>query len=420
MKDNKKKDSIIGLPQGSIISPILSNIYLHSFDCFMQDLINKSKESGLTHIPNKEYLSIHSKIHTIYRKMNKGLILTVEKKKELKSLITKRGQLKSSLNGKGYRIYYVRYADDFLIGINGNKAKVELLRKEINDFLTTNLKLELNLEKTKITHSHVRTLFLGFNVYRPTSRTRNQKTITKNIKGRQYKARIPATKTHLMMPIDKLINKLKNQGFCKVIDFNQGQIIPIAKTAWMPLPLDEIVNKYNSILLGLINYYNCANNFHRMQFLQFIIQHSCAKTIARKTNIRRRAQVFKKYGNTISIPINNKGKKTKTSLKLRKSFSKISKRFNINPHEPLDIVYHGLRSRTKLYDNCLICNSAEKVEMHHIKALKGKPIGISNTMKALNRKQIPLCRICHLRVHRGIYDGPNLSKILDDRSPNEN
>lgn len=50
------------------------------------------------------------------------------------------------------RLYYVRYADDFIIGIIGNKEEAENIKAETSTFLKEKLGLELNLEKTKITH----------------------------------------------------------------------------------------------------------------------------------------------------------------------------------------------------------------------------------------------------------------------------
>lgn len=59
---------------------------------------------------------------------------------------------------------------------------------------------------------------------------------------------------------------------------------------------------------------------------------------------------------------------------------------------------------------CLLCGSVEQIEIHHVKHLKGlkapKLDYLTSTMAAMNRKQIPVCRACHQKIHAGKYDGP--------------
>ena len=72
-------------------------------------------------------------------------------------------------------------------------------------------------------------------------------------------------------------------------------------------------------------------------------------------------------------------------------------------------------NRSRLNKPCSICATTQEVEMHHIKHVRKKGYryaGFSAEMALLNRKQIPLCRECHMAVHRGEYDGIRLS-VLD-------
>jgi retron-type reverse transcriptase len=302
----KKVDSIVGsaTPQGSVLTPILSNIYLHELDSFMEEKMKESALSGPTSIPNKEYLKLHSKIHTRYRKMNKGVEITQQEMNELKSLTTERNKLPSRVSARssGYRIYYVRYADDFLIGVNGPLKGTQALKEEISNFLEKELLLTMSWEKTKITSAEKEKLiFLGAEIHRPSSRSGDKKVIRKNIAGRECFSRIPASRMSLNIPIRRVIDKLANQGFCKVVDFNQGKITPTGKTSWINLSLYDIVLRYNTVLLGLVNYYSFADNKPRLQLIQYILHHSCAKLIGRKMNLHSRAQVFKKYGTRIQV-----------------------------------------------------------------------------------------------------------------------
>src|SRR5919106_6700352 len=63
------------------------------------------------------------------------------------------------------RLWYVRYADDFLLGLTGSKGEAEAIKQELSDFLHHDLHMELNEEKTLVTHAHDDCArFLGYEV----------------------------------------------------------------------------------------------------------------------------------------------------------------------------------------------------------------------------------------------------------------
>jgi retron-type reverse transcriptase len=226
--------SILGTSQGSVLSPILGNIYLHELDSFIGNFCKESQLSEASTLPSTKSLKLNSasKIHTINRKKIKGLNLTTDKQMELKKRIVERGYIPSSINDSRVKINYVRYADEFLIGITGSLRMTKQLQSQINEYITKELMLTRSLEKTKIIGAKVeKVLFLGTHIYRPKSITYVQKVKTKIRSEHILSGRIPVSRLALIIPIKIVIAKLENQGFVKIINYKLGQIKPKAKTS---------------------------------------------------------------------------------------------------------------------------------------------------------------------------------------------
>lgn len=233
--------SEIGTPQGGTLSPILANIYLHELDLFMEERIQISKSSGRTYIENPKYKKIHTSISNLrqplsksYRYKKKDYVEEKNRIKQILALEKERSRINSTIPGAGYRIYYVRYADDFLIGVNGTYNQAYQLKKEIEEFLYKRLKLILNKEKTKITSAlKHRALFLGTNIRISSSRTFDQKRRKNSYtaEGRKVRARQPVGKILLIAPIERIVRRLESQGICKVKNFTKRDVIPSRKTA---------------------------------------------------------------------------------------------------------------------------------------------------------------------------------------------
>jgi|TARA_Y100000739_G_scaffold222943_1_gene225122 hypothetical protein len=133
---------------------------------------------------------------------------------------------------EGFRLYYVRYADDFLVGINGNEVIAKMVKSKIQDFLSSKLNLSLNVSKTKITSALTnRAYFLGASIRAMTSRTNDQpnrkNSITKQ--NRKVRARVPQGYIRCFAPLESIVKKLQDHGICRIYDFKNRQVIPTRK-----------------------------------------------------------------------------------------------------------------------------------------------------------------------------------------------
>lgn len=87
----------------------------------------------------------------------------------------------------------------------------------------------------------------------------------------------------------------------------------------------------------------------------------------------------------------------------------------------MEATKYSLTNTWGLESECKICGSTKMVEMHHIKHIKKSNIklkGFDKQMSAINRKQIPVCRLCHMKIHKGEYDGIGLKEIAKNRKNN--
>jgi hypothetical protein len=317
------------------------------------------------------------------------------------------------------RIKYLRYADDWIIGIAGPRSLAVQVKEELTTFLSQRLQLTLSTEKTKITPARSgQARFLG--TLLQIGRGGVQRVVTTN-NSSQRPIRRRSTGWEILMtaPVADLIKKLHTKGFCTV----EGK--PSTKKEWMHLEADQMILLYNSINRGIQNYYRFTDNFSRLARIQYILQFSLAHTLAAKYKCSIR-QIFKRFGKTLSIKAQTKdGKRERLVLFYHNhDWKKQRSGFSINQSN-VDLLQWSmkLRSRSLLGMPCCICYSTSHVEMHHVRHIRKigqkKPSGIHALLRTLNRKQLPVCALCHQKIHRGEYDGLCLSDLAYNPYPSK-
>ena len=142
------------------------------------------------------------------------------------------------------RLKYARYADDFLIAVNGTRKECEEIKAKLTDFVRDTLKMELSQEKTLITHSNTPARFLGFDV-----RVRRDASVKRSGKR---KMRTMNNKVELNIPLkDKVETYLLSHSIAKR---DGKRLIPIHRPILLNRTDLEIVIIYNAELRGLCNY----------------------------------------------------------------------------------------------------------------------------------------------------------------------
>lgn len=251
--DQKKKTFVNpgeGVPQGGIVSPILSNLVLHELDLYVDkkraELVEKSV--GIKpYSPNPKY---HAITNQIYR-LNAKKCLTEEQKVRRRGLLTLRRTIKSILPNPDYtRIEYVRYADDWILGVWGDRNLAQNLKDGIGAFLQS-LKLELSAEKTLITNARS-SRAKGVHIKRLVSH--NGPSLVKSTLGR--KRRVATGNLIMTVPMLEIFEKMKLRGYMKPGKLFGALSVP----ALVGLPIKDMIIRYRTVLNGLLNYYSFADN----------------------------------------------------------------------------------------------------------------------------------------------------------------
>lgn len=392
-----------GMPQGGIVSPILANIYLDKLDKYVKEYI-RHFDMGTKRRPGKESNDLANERKRTVRKLKKIKDGTEKAAlvARLKAIEQERAAFPSGdeMDGSYRRLKYIRYADDFILGVIGSKEDALRIKEDIKSFLSESLALELSEEKTLITHTGKSAKFLGYEI--TVTRNNHQRRDVQGRLRRTYGKRV-----RLNVSMATLRDKLLEYGAMEIKLRNGKEIWkPKCRSGLIFNDDLEILDRYNRETVGFCNYYLIANNCVVLHNFRYIMEYSMYKTFAGKYRSTVR-KINKKYrlNKLFTVKYEQQGViKSRTFYKT--SFKRRTTAFNgscdIEPYSIADVSRTNLTDRLKA-EKCELCGATGKLIMHHVrnlKDLKGKE-SWKRLMSARKRKTIALCPSCHRLRHLG-------------------
>lgn len=392
-----------GTPQGGIVSPILANIYLDKLDKYVKEYIQHF-DKGTKRRPGKESNDLANERKRTVRKLKKIKDGTEKAAlvARLKAIEQERAAFPSGdeMDGSYRRLKYIRYADDFILGVIGSKEDALRIKEDIKSFLSESLALELSEEKTLITHTGKSAKFLGYEI--TVTRNNHQRRDVQGRLRRTYGKRV-----RLNVSMATLRDKLLEYGAMEIKLRNGKEIWkPKCRSGLIFNDDLEILDRYNRETVGFCNYYLIANNCVVLHNFRYIMEYSMYKTFAGKYRSTVR-KINKKYrlNKLFTVKYEQQGViKSRTFYKT--SFKRRTTAFNgscdIEPYSIADVSRTNLTDRLKA-EKCELCGATGKLIMHHVrnlKDLKGKE-SWKRLMSARKRKTIALCPSCHRLRHLG-------------------
>lgn len=409
MENWKWNSTYSGTPQGGVLSPLLANIYLDRLDKFVSDILQPEYTRGKQRRIDPRYKRISRQISAAKDRGDTSALRTLKLQQRT---------LPSTLGDDPLfrRLRYFRYADDFILGFAGPKNEALEIKEKLQNFLSSELRLQLSAEKTLVTHALTENAhFLGYEIGLMSDNNRVQTT-----RGRGnlvFQRRTIQRVVWLGVPRAKVEAKIGEFLVAGKIRSRLDQV-----------PNDDfaIVAWYQCVFRGFSNYYRMAHNrATAMARLQWVMRGSLLKTLAKKhqTSVvkelkRLRDRVLASDGEyrvCLKVVVPRPGKPDLVAI-----FGGMSHaRELFKPINDVPVMVYNTRSellQRLLRDECEVCGSNIDCNVHHVRKVadldKKKRDGVLKPWEALmitrRRRTLVLCRRCHLDVHHGEYDGPRL------------
>jgi group II intron reverse transcriptase/maturase len=387
--------TLSGVPQGGVASPVLSNIYLHKLDVFVETVLIPEYTRGKLRARNSEYRKVERAIRRAREQGNRAQVRSLYKR--LHSLPSQ------DPNDPGYRrLRYCRYADDTLLGFAGPKAEAEEIKQRLAVFLREELKLELSPAKTLITHARSqRARFLGYEISAAWSDRRTRRPSTSDRRNRR------SLNGAIALHVPASVVKAKSSLY-----LSRGK--PESRNSMVNEADYSIVGRFGAEYRGFVQYYLLAGDVFRLHRLRWVMETSMLKTLAHKhrSSVSKMAARFKAKIETphglrvcFEASVERAGKKPLVArfggipLK-RQKMAIVTDRLVTGPVYPNKELIKRL-----LAGRCELCKRTDNIQVHHVRKLADLDrLGQlqphwAQTMAKRRRKSLVVCDDCHGSIH---------------------
>jgi group II intron reverse transcriptase/maturase len=394
LEDWRYHETLSGAPQGGVLSPLLSNIYLNRLDRYVETTLLPVYNRGDRRRPYLPYMRLHKAVWKLEKKgQREG---TRQMRRQLQHLPSRDPD-----DPNFRRLHYIRYADDWLLGFTGRRREAEDIKDKIGEFLGDRLKLELSEHKTLITHGRTEPArFLGYEIVVHNNDAKHDRNGHRSINGQ----------IGLRMPMD--VARAKRKPYLR-----RGK--PAAILARAHDSDFRIVARYQAEFRGIAEYYQLAYNRHRLGLQRWIMERSMTKTLGHKNKISVN-KVWNRYRATWQTPAGPRrglqvtverggGKRPLVArwggVSLARRTTKVVLKDDLpaiwrkRPAELIDRLRTG---------RCELCQAHTDVETHHVRRLKDLHTGTqaeqpdwAKRMATRHRKTLIVCRDCHNGIHHG-------------------
>jgi hypothetical protein len=394
LEDWRYHETLSGAPQGGILSPLLSNIYLNRLDRYVETTLLPAYNLGDRRRPYLPYMRLHKAVWKLEKKgVREG---TRQMRRELQQLPSR------DPDDPGYRrLHYARYADDWLLGYTGTRREAEDIKGKIGRFLGDRLNLELSERKTVITHGRTEPArFLGYEIVVHNNNAKHNRNGHRSINGQ----------IGLKVPMD--VVRAKRKPYTR-----RGKPVAILARAH---DLDyQIVRRYQEEFRGIAEYYQLAYNRHRLGLLRWVMERSLTKTLGHKNKIsvnrvwnRYRATWRTQAGPRRGLQVTVERGEGKRPLVARWGGVSLARRTTrVILKDDLPAIWRKRPAELinrLMAGQCELCQARAGVETHHIRRLKDLRTGNradqpdwAKQMASRRRKTLIVCHDCHNEIHNG-------------------
>jgi group II intron reverse transcriptase/maturase len=383
--------TLSGAPQGGVLSPLLSNIYLHRLDIFVEQVLVPEYNRGTSRMKNPAYRQVQKALTRARVRGDRAEARSLRQR--LRSMPSK------DLHDPRYRrLRYCRYADDTLLGFTGPKAEAEEIKQRLGQFLHDELRLELSEEKTLITHARTSAArFLGYEI----TVQHNDKAITNGQRSSNATVR-------LRVPVKVIKAKC-------ALYMQRGK--PARRTRLMNLDDYTIVSIYGAEYRGTVQYYLLASDVCRLNRLNWVMETSMLKTLAgkhrstvSKTAAKYRAKVDTPHGprTCFEATVERDGGRKPLVARYGGIPLRCQKQAVLHDRQPGRAVGPKELITRLLANRCEICERSGNVQVHHTRKLADldkfgqteRPVWAA-IMARRRRKSLVVCPHCHDNIHTG-------------------